>query len=62
MLDIVFATRVYDLGSYYKVGNYETKIKALHRDRTPLSSMYETYRSSAEQMIKIINMSMQSIQ
>lgn len=62
MLDIVFATRVYDLGSYYKVGSYETKLKAQHRDRTPLASMYETYRSSAEQMIKIINMSMQSIQ
>lgn len=61
MLDIVFATRVYDLGSYYKIGSYETQIKAQHRDRTPLSSMYETYRSSAEQMIKIINMSMQSI-
>lgn len=61
MLDIVFATRVYDLGSYYKVGSYETKIKAQHRDRTPLSSMYETYRTSAEQMIKIINESMQSI-
>jgi len=62
MLDIVFATRVYDLGSYYKVGSYETKIKAQHRDRTPISSMYETYRTSAEQMIKIINGSMQSIQ
>ena len=62
MLDIIFATHVYDLGSYYKIGGYNSHLSKQFVNRTPLTSLYETYRSSAEQMIAIINQSMQSIQ
>jgi len=62
MLDIIFATHVYDLGSYYKIGGYNSHLSKQFVNRTPLTSLYETYRTSAEQMIAIINQSMQSIQ
>jgi len=62
MLDIIYATHVFDLGAYYKVGGYNAQLSKIYVSRTPIASMYETYRTSAERMIEIINQSMQSIQ
>ena len=55
MLDIIFASRVYDVGNYYKIGGYSDKLVGLCISRMPVTSIYETYRTSAEQMLKIIN-------
>jgi len=55
MLDIIFASRVYDVGNYYKIGTYSDKLVGLCISRTPVTSIYETYRTSAEQMLGIIN-------
>lgn len=55
MLDIIFASRVYDVGNYYKIGTYSDKLVGLCISRSPITSIYETFRSPAEQMLKIIN-------
>lgn len=62
MLDIIFASRVYDVGNYYKVGTYSDKLVGLCISRTPVTSIYETYRTSAEQMLDIINNFMSELQ
>ncbi len=62
MLDIIFATHVYDLGAYYKIGGYNGQLSKQFVNRTPIASLYETYRSSAEQMINLINQTMQGLQ
>ena len=56
MLDIIFASLVYDVGIYYNIGTYKDQLANLHRTRTPISSMYETYKNQAEQKIGTINM------
>ena len=55
MLDIIFASRVYDVGIYYDIGTYKEQLVNLHRTRQAISSLYETYKSSAEQKISTIN-------
>lgn len=55
MLDIIFATRVYDVGIYYNIGTYRVEIPAMHRTRQTISTLYETHKSSAEQKIDTIN-------
>ncbi len=55
MLDIILASRVYDIGAYYDIGTYKTQLGRLFVSRQPLSSMYETYRAVAEQKIETIN-------
>lgn len=55
MLDIIFASRVYDVGNYYKIGSYSDKLVNLCIDRAPIASIYETFRNPAEQMLKLIN-------
>ncbi|MBQ9133946.1 MAG: extracellular solute-binding protein [Clostridia bacterium] len=55
MLDIIFATRVYDVGIYYNIGTYKEQLVNMHRTRQAISSMYETYKTSAEQKISSIN-------
>ena len=62
MLDIIFATHVYDLGAYYKIGGYNGQLSKQFVNRTPIASLYETYRSTAEQTIKVINMTMQGLE
>ena len=62
MLDIIYATHVFDLGAYYKIGSYNSKMSQIYVTRTPIASMYETYRVSAERMIDLINQMMQSIE
>lgn len=61
MLDIIFASRVYDLGAYYNIGTYKDQLGRMFVNRTPISSMYETYKSQAEVKIKTINDIMQDL-
>lgn len=55
MLDIILASRVYDLGAYYDIGTYKTQLGRLFVSRSNITTIYETYRSSAEAKIKQIN-------
>ena len=55
MLDIIFSTRVYDVGIYYNIGTYKEQLGNLHRTRQSIATLYETYKSSAEQKISSIN-------
>ncbi len=59
MLDIIFATRVYDVGVYYKIGSTQT----IHANMTALlttgvndfASRYEKLRAAAQKKIDDIN-------
>jgi len=51
MLDLIFATRVYDVGLYYNIG----KLANMFVNRRTLTTVYETYRESAEKTIAEIN-------
>lgn len=55
MLDIILASRVYDLGAYYDIGTYKTQLGRLFVSRSNITTIYETYRSSAEAKIAKIN-------
>ena len=55
MLDIIFASLVYDVGIYYNIGTYKDQLGNLHRTRQAIATMYETYKSQAEQKIGTIN-------
>jgi len=55
MLDIIFASHVFDVGIYYDIGGYFDEIGAHFESRTSLSTIYETYRTVAESQIQIIN-------
>ena len=55
MLDIIFASRVFDVGIYYNIGTYKNELGRLFVSRSALSSIYETFRGSAEAQIAAIN-------
>ena len=55
MLDIIFATRVFDVGIYYNLGGYKDKICSMLRLGDTLTNVYETNRSAAEQKLEGIN-------
>ena len=55
MLDIIFATHVFDLGSYYRFGDISTWIGRMYRTRQSLMHIYETYRGAAESQIAQLN-------
>ena len=55
MLDIIFATRVFDVGIYYNIGTYKNELGRLFVNRSSIASIYETYRSNAEATIAAIN-------
>ncbi len=65
MLDIIFATRVYDVGVYYKIGATQT----IHANMTALlttgtndfASRYEAVRPGAQKMIEDINAQFEQI-
>ncbi|MBQ4151252.1 MAG: hypothetical protein IJC81_05575 [Clostridia bacterium] len=61
MLDIIFASRVFDVGQYYNVGTYKDQLANLFTTRIPFTSLYETYRSQAESKIESINELMQGV-
>jgi len=56
MLELMFDTRTYDIGWYYKIGNYDVAIAGLFANRkTDFTSMYEKTLPSAEAAIANIN-------
>ena len=56
MLDIIFDNLVYDIGYYYQIGPYNKKlIRQLREFNTNFTSMYDTYKNSAEATLKVIN-------
>ena len=55
MLDIIFASRVFDVGIYYNLGGYKDKICSMLRLGDTLTNVYETNRSAAEQKLEGIN-------
>lgn len=62
MLDIIFATRVFDVGQYYNVGTIKDQLGKIYVTRTPITSMYETYKTQAQTKIDMINKIMQDLQ
>lgn len=55
MLDIIFATRVFDIGIYYDIGTYKTQLGRLFVSRSEISSLYDTYKAVADSKIKVLN-------
>lgn len=55
MLDLIFATRVYDVGIYYTIGDYKTALARLYVTRSALSSLYDANLGQAEKKIDQIN-------
>ena len=55
MLDLIFATRVYDVGLYYNVGKYKDALANMFVNRRSLTTIYETYREAAEQTVAELN-------
>ena len=55
MLDLIFATRVYDVGIYYTIGDYKTALSRLYVTRSALSSLYDASLGQAEKKIDQIN-------
>ena len=56
MLEIIFDNLVYDIGYYYQIGPYNKQLiyKLRARDNN-FTSMYDTYKNSANSMLKVIN-------
>ena len=57
MLDIIFATRVFDVGIYYSIGTYNTELGNLCFTRNSIATIYETHRNEAESKIEALNKS-----
>ena len=55
MLDLIFATRVYDVGIYYTIGDYKTALGRLYLTRSALSSLYDANLGQAEKKMDQIN-------
>ena len=58
MLDIIFSSYGYDLGLYYQIGTYPTRLLNLVRNKsTAFNSMYEGYEIPAKSEIEALNAS-----
>ncbi len=55
MLDLIFANLVYDVGAYYSIGGYSSQLSAIVKNGKTLTTIYETYKSSAETKMQKIN-------
>ena len=55
MLDIIFASHVFDVGIYYDIGGYFDEIGAHFETRKSLATIYDTHKLAAESKIKDIN-------
>jgi hypothetical protein len=56
MLDIILATRTYDLGWYYEIGGYNEQVMNMLRNfKDEFSSMYARYEKTALKKIETIN-------
>lgn len=62
MLDIILATRVYDLGWYYQIGTYNEQVMNLLRNfKNDFSSMYKKLEKSALKQLERLNESFAEI-
>ncbi len=56
MLDIIFASRVYDIGIYYNIGGYKDMVANLIKTPNPsFSRMYNAYKNKAEKELTSLN-------
>ena len=55
MLDLIFATRTYDVGYYYNLGTYKEQIGKILVNNMSLTVIYDTYFNSAEKKLTAIN-------
>ncbi|MBQ4598506.1 MAG: extracellular solute-binding protein [Clostridia bacterium] len=55
MLDIIFSNLVYDVGIYYNIGTYKDQLAAMVRTGKSLTTIYETYKRTADAKIEKIN-------
>lgn len=55
MLDLILSTHVYDLGACYSIGKYGSALTQIYQTRQSISTIYETYRESAQAKIDSIN-------
>jgi hypothetical protein len=56
MLDLIFQTRIYDLGWYYQFGNYNESVMNLLRNfQNEFTSMYKRTEKAAQKMIDKTN-------
>jgi len=56
MLDLIFASRVYDVGTYYKVGNVSTRLGTLYKNtNVTFQQIYNENGPIAQVTIKTIN-------
>lgn len=56
MLDIILATRVYDLGWYYQIGGYNEQVMNLLRNfKSDFTSMYKKLEKAAQKQLDKLN-------
>ncbi len=56
MLDIIFDSLVFDIGYYYQIGPYNKQLIYMVRAyNTNFTSMYDTYKNSAQGLLDVIN-------
>ena len=56
MLEIIFDNLVFDIGYYYQVGPYNKQLIRMVQARdTNFTSMYDSYKTSAERLLTVIN-------
>jgi hypothetical protein len=62
MLDLIFGSKVFDLGWIYQIGNYNEEImNQLRNNRRDFTSMYERGHGRAERNIERINEAFENI-
>ena len=56
MLDIIFDSLVFDIGYYYQIGPYNKQLIYMVRAyNTNFTSMYDTYKNAAQNLLGVIN-------
>lgn len=57
MLDIIFSTRVFDIGYYYQPANINKQllISIVRKNSSDWASVYDTYKSAANSQLDVIN-------
>lgn len=56
MLDIIFASRVYDIGIYYNIGTYRGLIGNLAKSKTTtITQIYNAYKNKANKELQTLN-------
>ncbi len=55
MLDIIFATRVFDLGAYYNVGKVKDNVGNMTISRQTITNIDAQYSVAAEEAVKTLN-------